>query len=78
MLEDFFGGIFNRFLFFTGARKALLPNPRSVNREAIAHIKGAPQDHHGQSAVLCGMDYRRKTDMGRCQSRFILSRKRLR
>jgi hypothetical protein len=37
--EDFFGGIFNRFLFFTGARKALLPNPNIVDGEAIARIK---------------------------------------
>src|SRR5262245_33054723 len=37
--EDFFGGVFNRFLFFTGPRKALLPNPNSVDGEAIARIK---------------------------------------
>lgn len=37
--EDFFGGFGNRFLFFTGCRKALLPNPSIVDGEAIARIK---------------------------------------
>jgi hypothetical protein len=37
--EDFFGGFGNRFLFFTGARKALLPNPRMFDKEAIGRIK---------------------------------------
>ena len=38
--EDFFGGFGNRFLFFTGARKAPpLPNPNMVDDEATAGIK---------------------------------------
>jgi hypothetical protein len=37
--EDFYGGFGNRFLFFTGARKPSLPNPRAVDGEAIQRIK---------------------------------------
>src|SRR4030095_1639664 len=37
--EDFYGGFGNRIAFFTGERKALLPNPNMVDGEAIARIK---------------------------------------
>jgi hypothetical protein len=37
--EDFFGGFGNRFLFFTGPRKAPLPNPNIVDDETTARIK---------------------------------------
>jgi hypothetical protein len=37
--EDFFGGFGNRFLFFAGARKDPLPDPKPVDGAAIVGIK---------------------------------------
>ena len=38
-LEDFYGGVFNRMLFYTGPRKAPLPDPNIWDDEAIRRIK---------------------------------------
>jgi len=36
--DDFHGGALNRFLFFTGPRKALLPNPRKPQTALLARV----------------------------------------
>jgi hypothetical protein len=38
-VDDFYGGFFNRDLFLTGPRKALLPNPNIVDDAVIRRIK---------------------------------------
>jgi hypothetical protein len=37
--EDFYGGFGNRYAFFTGSRKSLLPNPNIVDENIIRSIK---------------------------------------